>query len=410
MKLNFILSTVASLSLFSSVATAQILPEEGAELLVWANPGENAEVARYAAKKFEDKYNVGVEVKEVALMGSVDQMIQDAGSTRVGDVFEFPNNMVGAGVESGILMENLVSADRIKNEFIDSAVNSVTYSDGKIYGFPTSINSALMFYNKDLLPNGVESFEELIEKNQELNLTNVSNNEYAFLWNINDYYFSRMFLTMYGAYEFGNENTDPDDVGIVGDEAVKGLEAMLELKDLSVRNSNDATNAQVRQGLFSDGKVAALISGPWAYDTLKKSGVDIGISPIPTFKGKQLTTFSGFEAYGVSTFTKYPKAAQLFAAYITSEEFDSYRLSMANRLTPTKMFMEKVSADKSNEYVSALATQSVHTVPMPFILEMSFLWAPLSGAISDTWNKGVQPVDAMSKAGNSIELQIQMNK
>lgn len=403
MKKNLIL-----LALLSGSAMAQIVPEEGAELVVWANPGENAEVARYAADKFEQKHDVEIEIREVSVLGSVDQMIQDGGSTRVGDVFQFPHNMLSSGVESGVLMENLVSADRVKNDFIPTAADASTYSDGKVYGFPSSMTTTVLFYNKDLLPNGIESFEELAEKNGEF--TNPSKNEYALIWAINDYYMNRPFLTMYGAYEFGNNNLNPDDIGITGEAAVKGLEAMMELKDLTVRNSNDVANSQVRQGLFADGKVAAIIEGPWAYETFKNSGVNLGVSAIPTYKGQQLTTFSGFELYGVSTFSEYPRAAQLFADYLTSEEFAEYRLQKANRLTPTKAFMAKAKANPSSDYVAAQTEQSEHTVAMPHLMEMNFLWGPLTGAVSDVWNKDVTAKDALVKAGQSIELQIDMNK
>ncbi|HCM1552943.1 extracellular solute-binding protein [Vibrio parahaemolyticus] len=408
MNKNITSSLIISMSLLSGTATAQITPEEGAKLLVWANPGENAEVAKYVAQKFEDKYNVSVEVKEVSVLGAVDQMIQDGGSTRVGDVFQFPHNMISSGVESGILMENLISSDRIKNDFIQSAVQASTYSDGKIYAFPSSMTTTIMFYNKGLLPTGISAFEELLEKNEEL--TNPSNNEYALIWDINNYYVSRAFITMYGAYEFGNGNTNPDDIGATGKSAIKGLESMLELKELTVKNSNDVANGQVRQGLFSDGKVAAIIAGPWAYDTFKNSGINLGVQALPTYKGKDLTTFSGFEVYGVSTFTQYPRAAQLFADYITSEEFAEYRLETANRLTPTKAFMAKANSNTSNEYLTAMTQQAKNTIAMPHLMEMNFLWGPLSGAVSDAWNKDVPPVDALTKAAKSINLQIQMSK
>ncbi|GAM55567.1 maltose/maltodextrin ABC transporter [Vibrio ishigakensis] len=306
-------------------------------------------------------------------------------------------------------MENLVSADRVKNDFIPSATDASTYSDGKVYGFPSSMTTTVLFYNKDLLPNGLTSFEELVAKNGEF--TNPSKNEYALVWAINDdYYMNRPFMTMYGAYEFGDNNLNPDDIGITGDAAVKGLEAMMELKDLTVSNSNDVSNSQVRQGLFADGKVAAIIEGPWAYETFKSSGVNLGVSALPTYKGQTLTTFSGFELYGVSTFSEYPRAAQLFADYLTSEEFAEYRLETANRLTPTKAFMEKVKANPANDYVAALTQQSEHTVAMPHLMEMNFLWGPLTGAVSDVWNKDVAAKDALVKAGQSIELQIDMNK
>lgn len=56
-------------------------------------------------------------------------------------------------------------------------------------------------------------------------------------------------------------------------------------------------NPQVRRGLFGEGKVAAIIDGPWAIQGYDNSGVNYGVVPIPTLKVNSPnildSTFSG---------------------------------------------------------------------------------------------------------------------
>ena len=93
------------------------------------------------------------------------------------------------------------------------------------------------------------------------------------LWDIQNYYESRMFVTLYGAYEFGNNGTDAKDIGIDSEEAQKGLEAMKSLRVANSSNPIDMRNPQVRRGLFGEGKVGAIIDGPWAIQGYKEKGI-----------------------------------------------------------------------------------------------------------------------------------------
>ncbi|MBT2917058.1 maltose ABC transporter substrate-binding protein, partial [Vibrio anguillarum] len=77
---------------------------------------------------------------------------------------------------------------------------------------------------------------------------NVKENKYALLWDVQNYYESRMFLTLYGAYEFGNKGTDAKDIGINSELAQKGLLAMKTLQAANSSNPIDMRNPQVRRG------------------------------------------------------------------------------------------------------------------------------------------------------------------
>ncbi|MBF4337698.1 extracellular solute-binding protein, partial [Vibrio anguillarum] len=115
------------------------------------------------------------------------------------------------------------------------------------------------------------------------------------------------------------KGTDAKDIGINSELAQKGLLAMKTLQAANSSNPIDMRNPQVRRGLFSEGKVAAIIDGPWAIQGYAASGVNYGVMPIPTLEGQQLRTFSTVRLAVVSTYSEYPKAAQLFADYIASD-------------------------------------------------------------------------------------------
>lgn len=199
-----------------------IAPEKQANLLIWTDIS-TLDYMKYAAEKFNKTYNSQVRFtfRGLAPIDAASRMIQDGGSTRVADVAEIEHDLLGRLVVAGGVMENLISAERINKKFMSNAINASRY-EGNNYGFPVSYATVALFYNKDILRLPPDKFEELIQLSAEFN--NVKENKYTLLWDVQNYYESRMFLTLYGAYEFGQEGTNVKDLGINSELAQKGLQ------------------------------------------------------------------------------------------------------------------------------------------------------------------------------------------
>ena len=302
----------------ASEHVSELAPEKDAELLIWTDDLAMSYM-EYAAEQFNKTsgYDVRFRYRQLAPMNSSWRLIQDAGVTQVADVAEIEHDLLGRLVVSGVVMENLVSAERIDKEFMPSAV-AASKAEGVSYGFPVSYATTALFYNKDILGSAPETFEQLMELSKTFN--DRKENQYTLLWDIQNYYESRMFLTLYGGYEFGRNGTDAKDIGINSSAMKKGLAAMNSLKAVNSANPVDMRNPQVRRGLFGEGKVAAIIDGPWATDTHLNSGINVGVVPMPTFDGQTPRTFSTVRLAVVSSYTKYPVAAQLFADFLATEE------------------------------------------------------------------------------------------
>ncbi|MGF1727596.1 maltose ABC transporter substrate-binding protein [Photobacterium nomapromontoriensis] len=409
MKLNLLLSAVMATALITGVANAaeEIKPESGAELLIWTD-ATSVDYMKYAAESFNKQfgYDVDFTFRGLSPMDAASRLIQDGGSARVADVAEIEHDLLGRLVVAGGAMENLVSSDRINSTFMKNAVNA-SISEGSSYGFPVSFATTALFYNKDLLPKAPESFEELIEFSRTFN--NTKEHKYALLWDIQNYYESRMFVTLYGAYEFGNNGTDAKDIGINSESAQKGLEAMKALRTANNSNPIDMRNPQVRRGLFNEGKVAAIIDGPWAIQGFQDSGINFGVVPMPKLNGHQPRTFSTVRLAVVSSYTQYPKAAQLFADYLTTEPMLTKRYQMTKSIPPIQSVMDDIAAD-ADEATYAIINQGVYSDAMPSIPEMGFIWSPMASAITAFWVNDKPAKSVLDRARNIIEEQIELQE
>ncbi|GHX28747.1 Maltose/maltodextrin ABC transporter, substrate binding periplasmic protein MalE [Vibrio cholerae] len=405
MKKTWITTTLLAtfVSLPTAIYAQDIQPEPDSDLLIWTDT-TTLDYMKSAAESFNQDfgYKVKFSFRGLAPIDAASRMIQDGGSARVADIAEIEHDLLGKLVVAGGAMENLVSAEHIQSTFLPNANAAAQYA-GNYYGFPVSYATLALFYNKDLLPKAPATFEEIMDFGKGFN--NAKENKYALLWDIQNYYESRMFLTLYGAYEFGKGGTDAKDLGIDSSLAQQGMSAMKTLKAANNSNPVDMRNPQVRRGLFGEGKVAAIIDGPWAIQGYDNSGVNYGVVPIPTFEGKQPRTFSTVRLAVVSSYSEYPKAAQLFANYLSSEKMLMKRYQMTKSIPPVQSLMEKIIVN-ADEATYAIIAQGFHSDAMPSIPEMGYLWSPMASAITAMWVNDQTPKQVLDHAKAIIEEQI----
>lgn len=408
MKKKIIKTALLSTLIASSFVNAEeITPESGAELMIWTDT-PTLEYMEYASKAFNEEYGYKVDFKFRGLspMDTAGRLIQDGGTTRVADVAEIEHDTLGSLVVAGGVMENLVNADDVNSQFLPSA-QAAAFSQGLTYGFPVSIATTALFYNKDLMPIAPKTMEEIMKFAEKFN--DKQQNKYAFVWDIQNYYESRMFLSMYGGYEFGKNGTDAKDIGIATPEAQKGLAALKDVQKSQGFNPFDMRNPQVRRGLFTEGKVAAMVDGPWAIQQHKDNGINLGVIPMPTYDGQQPRTFSTVRLAVVSAYTEYPMAAQLFAEYLTTETMLKKRFEMTQLIPPMESVLEEVAQTASDEH-KAIIKQATFADAMPSIPEMGFIWSPMASAITALVVNDQTPEAVTNQALSIIKEQIELQE
>ena len=197
--------------------------------------------------------------------------------------------------------------------------------------------------------------------------------------------------------------TEANDIGLNNEGAIKGLEAMLALKAISVDKAEDA-NGNVIKALFNEGKVAAVINGPWFLGDLKDTKVKYAVAPLPTIAGQVPKSFSGVRILGINSTSKYPQAAALFIQFATSKEMLSKRFEMTGQIPPLKSF------EPTDDISKAFLAQIAVAEPMPSIPQMGAVWVPMGAALNDAWSGKVAAKESLDKAVKTIKDQMAATK
>ena len=161
-----------------------------------------------------------------------------------------------------------------------------------IWGYPIALETITLIYTKKLLdgPPPTE-LSELVSLNQ--TIKKQSPGVLTILWDYKSLYCSWGILASAGGYVFSNKGTDYDlkNVGVATGGAVKGLSRIIALIDAGVLPKSVSYGAA--EDLMGQGKLAMIISGPWAWSNLIKSGIDFGVAPIPGADGNLGRPFVG---------------------------------------------------------------------------------------------------------------------
>ncbi|CAH0121724.1 Cyclodextrin-binding protein [Paenibacillus sp. CECT 9249] len=376
-------------------------PEPGATLLVWESKEERPFVEEIA-KQFTEKYGIPVKMDEVGAGDQVTKLTNDGPAGLGADVVLFPHDNLGKAVAAGLVLPNDVFEEEARSANSEIAVQGASY-DGILYGYPRSIETYAMFYNKDLVPNPPKSYDEVKEFAATFN--DIKNNKYAFMWEIDNFYFAYPFLATTGGYVFGNNGTDKTDIGLNNEGAVQGAKVYASLsKDVLPVKSGDVTY-DIKKGLFTGGTLAMNIDGPWAIGDIRASGINFGVAPIPSIDGKPSVSFSGIKAWYVNSYSKYPNAARLFAHFASTKEAQLLDFQLTGALPANK----EAAADPSvtgDEIVAGFLEQFKNSQPMPSIPEMGSVWDPIKAAMSTVWNEGKDPKEALDNAVKQINESI----
>lgn len=395
--LSLVLSVIMTVSLLAACSnkttTSEATPEDTSSpetsstpestepitLKVWESDGPEKTFIEEMAKSYmAENPNVTIEVEPVAHTDAA-QRIQLDGPAGVGaDVFAAPHDKLGEMLVSGIILENQY-ADELKNSMIEAAITA-TSSEGVLYGFPTGVETYALFYNKDLVSDPPETWEEVKEFAKTFN--DPAQGKYAIVWDVDDGYFNYMFLSGYGADLFGPEGTDKSQHMVNSPEAIKSMQYFQSLrKEILDVDAADLTGDFMNAG-FQNGTIAMAVTGPWAIAGYREAGVNFGVTTLPKLPGSDTPpkSFSGIRAMYVSAFTKYPEEAQKFANYLVTKEALTKRYEITNQIPP------RTDIDIKDDAHTGILAQFEYSKPMPSIPAMNTYWPSVASAYANIWN------------------------
>ncbi|WP_059044238.1 extracellular solute-binding protein [Paenibacillus rubinfantis] len=384
--------------------TEEAKPEK---LVIWANDSEKELASiRTITSRFTAENGIEVEVVPVNAREQSKTFSLDGPAGRGPDLWWATHNSMGKNVLQGLAEPFDLDEETLKN-YSEEAIQAVTI-DGKIYNLPMVVETAVLFYNKKLLPEQPESWSDLEQFTS--TFTNPSDNKYGFLIDGTNFYYTNMFMQGNGGYIFGYDKStgyNIDDIGLNNEGSVKGanlIQSWFEKNYLPKSITGD-----VMDGLFKEGKVGAVISVPASLmnyaDALKD---DLGVAPIPKLdNGNRPPSFLGIKGWVLSPFSKNKEWAKKLALFMTNQASLENHFRVAGEVPATLGILTSDLITK-DPYFSAVAEQSKYATPTPNNPEISQTWEPMKNAFVFL-SQGNDAQEVLNEAVEQIKEQININ-
>lgn len=353
---------------------------------------------------FEKENDVTIEVIEKDMFEQMDALQLDGPAGKGPDVTMSPYDRVGQQGSQGNLAEVTLPDD---GRYNDTDKQQVTIDD-KVYGAPAMIEAAVLFYNKALISEAPKTFADLEAISKDDKYADGDKNV-GFLARWTDFYYTYGLLAGYGGYVFGDNGTNPKDVGLNNEGAVEGISYATDwFKNVWPQGMLDVSaNENLMLDYFNQGKTAAIIYGPWGANSFKEANIDYGVAKIPTLdNGKDYQTFGGGKAWVVSNFATDKEMAQKFLDYVTNEANQTKLYEMRNDIPANAQAQAKVK-ESDDPIAHAVIDQYGVSQPMPNIPEMAEVWSGAENMLFDAGSGNMTPKEAADNAVKTIEEAIE---
>ena len=345
------------------------------------------------------------------------------------DVLYQANDMLMRYAEGGHILP--LPTEELEISEIPSSVMDAykleTYGLDLYYAMPVAQQSTVLTYRRDLLPenweeewddnqNGVpdmvETMNGLYAYSRQVKESS-SGEKYGLYMSLVDQYFNTGYLLSYGAYVFGEMH---DDIGLAADGAEVGLNLFRDLAGVlgSTCISQNATTQAATYLTNSAGTAFCTIGTPdWLTtfrENLAQTYVRGGMSEEEAVKAaeenlvvvspprlpkdgditKELndlegetfapTTMGGVNAFGISAYTKYPKASLAFVKFVSEYENLKWRCEALGAVPARLDLAEELGG------VSEMLSERVEeglVYMMPSTRDTQYIWDPLSSLFND---------------------------
>jgi maltose/maltodextrin transport system substrate-binding protein len=384
----------ATALLASLLLAAPAHAAEAGKLLVWINGDKGFNGLQKVGDDFSAKTTVPVTVEHPEDAPAKFQQAAAAGKGP--DVWCWPHDRIGEWISGGLIVP--VSPDKKIRDEVDAKAWSAFTVGGKTWGYPLSVESIGLIYNKALVKAPPASFDEVIQLDQALS----AKGKKAILWDYNNTYFTWPLLAANGGFVFARDakgDLDPSKVGVNSPGALQGA-ALLESLIKKGVMPKGATYSAMEAG-FNKGDVAMMITGPWAWDNIKKSHIDFGVAPIPSVGGKASKPFVGVLGCMIAAPSPNKDLAKEFIEnfVLRLEGLKKINADVPLGTPANKAFFKELAA---NPNIKATMANVDLGEPMPNIPEMGKFWAAMQPALENITNGRQAPKEALDAAAARI--------
>ena len=292
------------------------------------------------------------------------------------DLFIFAHERIATWSQAGVILP--VQA-------LDGAMGSATTTltwERKTWGWPLSVKSLALFYNKKMVevpPGNETALWELVQRPK-------AEGSFWLAYEVASAYHAAPWMHGYGGGVFQGEKVALDRA-----ENVLALDLIQRLAVEVV--PQEPTGALVTQ-LFNEGRAAMVINGPWMLGEI--TGVDYGVASLPVLSsGLPAAPYLSVEAAFLS---RDSAEARELGAWLAGPEAAKIRQDVGRQI------VARDDVESSDPVLNAFRKQATVAVPMPVRSEMGQTWEPLARSLRRLTRGAVTPEVAAAEAQSTYAI------
>jgi maltose/maltodextrin transport system substrate-binding protein len=370
---------------------------EADSLLVWINGDKGydgiAEIGQVFTK------NTGIPVIVEHPEGATDKFFHAAKSGNGPDIMIWAHDRLGEWADTGLLLP-IDPAPAFTHRIFPKAWEAFTHR-GRLWGYPIAMESTGLIYNKALIS----------ESEVPANLADCAalaaplkaQDAFPIMWDYNNAYFSFGILAAGGGYVFGKRpdgSYDVSDIGVNNPAAVAAMEAVVGLIDQKVLP--ESLSYSIAEAQMNQGKLAMFISGPFAWENLKKSGIDFGVTTIPGIDGQPGRPFVGVLG---AVFNRSSPNLDLAQEFLEHYLITAAGLDAMDRHVPLGVpaLIDSYNAQADNPLIAGSMKNIEAGLLMPNIPQMGVFWSAMESALSTITSGRETPQESLDNAARRMK-------
>jgi maltose/maltodextrin transport system substrate-binding protein len=382
------------LATLSMLAAAPASADKGT-LTVWINGDKGYNGLAEVGKRFTKATGINVVVEHPT--DAPVKFQQAAASGKGPDIMIWAHDRAGEWVEAG-LVDAIAPKPKLRAQFEKLGWDAFTFG-GKVYGYPISVEAIGLIFNKALVAKPPATFEEIFALDKELQ----KKGKHAILWDYNNTYFTFPLLAANGGYPFGRGPKGDyvaTDVGVNNPGAIKGAEMLAKLITDGVMPKG--ANYSGMEAAMNKGDIAMMISGPWAWDNLRKNKIDFGVAPIPSIGGKPSRAFVGVMGAMINRASTNKQLAIEFLEnhLLTVDGLKTVDADVPLGVTALKAHYKTRAGDP---LIAATMKNAMSGMLMPSLPAMGKFWSAMESALGNITQGRQKPKDALDGAAARIK-------
>lgn len=381
------LKMTAMAALLASTASSAFALEEGV-LTIWLGDRGN-DLLQEIGAQFEADLGVKVVVENA---DPLTDKFQQAASTGDGpDIVLWAHDRFGEWAAGGLIQPVNPSAE-VVDGIIDSAWDAMSF-DGKVWGYPVSVEAIGLVYNKDLIATPPATIEEIASIQTPEGVSPI-------LWDYNNTYFTFPFLMANGGFAFKkvDGSFDGSTTGVNTEGAIAGAKAVRALFDAGVMPAG--VDYGVMDAAMAKGETAMVINGPWSWGAYKDAGINVGVAPLPSVNGQPSPAFIGVQGLAVNAASpNVDLAIEFIENYVLTDEGLAKWNSNGNLGALTD---KSAGAAQNDENIAVTLEIAAGGVPMPSNPEMGAFWGAMGPALGNITSGASSVEDALNDAAARI--------